>query len=69
MFTGYILVASHMNLNMESKKLYWSDNTDSPPQYYFQQHVFTGGDQTQNWFPSSPKGEIVGIMDNLLALI
>jgi len=31
MFTRYILVASHMNLNMESEKLYWYDNIDSPP--------------------------------------
>ena len=32
--------------------------------------VFTGGgDQTLKWFPSSPKGEILGIMTNVLSLM
>lgn len=28
-----------------------------------------GGDQTPKWLPSSPKGEIVGIMTNVLSLM
>jgi len=33
-------------------------------------NVFTsGGDQTPKWLPSSPKGEIFGIMTNVLSLI
>jgi len=29
----------------------------------------SGGDQTPKWLPSSPKGEIVGIMKNVLSLM
>lgn len=31
--------------------------------------VFIGGDQTPKWFPSSPKGDIVGIMAYVLSLM
>ena len=31
--------------------------------------VFSDGDQTLKWFPSSSKGEIVGIMANVLSLM
>jgi len=28
-----------------------------------------GGDQAPKWFPSNPKGEIVGIMTNVLSFM
>jgi len=31
--------------------------------------MYVGGVKTPKWLPSSPKGEVVGIMDNALSLM